>query len=79
MSPNGRLPPGRQPYDSLVGLRVGAIAGGVLGAVAAVVLTQPLLILAGALIGGAVGYLTERQKVRAEDRHRNGDGPDAEG
>ena len=79
MNPNGRLPPGRQPYDSLVGLRVGAIAGGVLGAVAAVALNQPLLILVGALIGAAVGYLTERRKVRAEATHRDGNGPDAEG
>ena len=50
-----------------------------MGAVAAVVLSQPLLILVGALIGAAVGYLTERQKVRAETTHRDGDGPEAEG
>ena len=75
-SDGDQLPPGRQPYDSLTGLRVGAIAGGLLGAVAAVVLNTPWLILVGAVIGAASGYQTERRKVRDETRDLRSDGPD---
>lgn len=62
-----RLPPGRQPYDKLNGLRVGALAGGVLGAVAAAATRMPWVFFAGAVIGGAAGYLTERRKLRGGD------------
>jgi hypothetical protein len=61
-----RLPAGRQPYDSLIGLRVGAVAGGLLGAVAGLAMRTPWPLLPGAVIGGAVGFLTERRKVRDE-------------
>lgn len=74
-SDGDQLPPGRQPYDSLTGLRVGAIAGGLLGAVGAVVLNAPWLILVGAIIGAASGYLTERRKVRDETRELGSEGP----
>jgi len=72
-----RLPAGRQPYDSLVGLRVGAVAGGLLGAVAGFAMRTPWPLLAGAIIGGAVGFFTERRKVRHEmdELDSNGPGP----
>ncbi len=59
-----RLPPGRQPYDPLNGLRVGALAGGVLGAIGAAVTHIGWIILIGAVAGGAIGYLTERNRLR---------------
>lgn len=58
------LPPGRQPYDPLSGFRVGAIAGGLLGAVAVVATGSGWFLLAGAITGGAVGYVSERRKLR---------------
>lgn len=70
-----RLPPGRQPYDRLVGLRVGAVAGGVFGGIVGVVTGAPWLLLVGAGIGAVVGYLTERRKVRNEAQQLHGDGP----
>jgi predicted lipid-binding transport protein (Tim44 family) len=69
------LPPGRQPYDSLTGLRVGAVAGGLLGGLGGAVMRTPWLLLAGAGIGAAVGYLTERRTVRNETQKLHGDGP----
>lgn len=69
------LPPGRQPYDSLTGLRVGAVAGGLLGGLGGVAMGTPWLLLAGAVIGAAVGYLTERRKVRNETQKLHGEGP----
>lgn len=65
-SDNPRFPPGRQPYDPLIGLRVGALAGGVLGAVGAVITQVEWLILIGGIGGGTVGYLTERNRMRRE-------------
>ncbi len=59
-----RLLPGQQPYDPLNGLRVGAIAGGILGALAtaATGLGAAWLVLALAAAGGAIGYWTERRR-----------------
>jgi len=70
-----RLPPGRQPYDRLVGLRVGAVAGGLLGGVVGAVMGTPWLLVAGAVIGAAVGYMTERRKVRNEAQQLHDGGP----
>lgn len=61
-----RLPVGHQPYDPLNGLRVGALAGGLLGAIAAAIvgLGYAWLILVGAALGGAIGYWYERSRLR---------------
>ena len=50
-------PPGRQPYDRLNAIRIGAITGGVLGAALAATLrgVWAFAIVVGALIGGALG------------------------
>ena len=60
-----RLPPGRQPYDPLSGLRVGAVAGGILGAavIAVTSFAEVWLMLVGAVIGGAIGFWSEKRKV----------------
>jgi|GEM_PF-6374786 len=61
-----RLPPGRQPYDSLVGLRVGALAGGLLGGVGAAITHIGWLILVGGVAGAAAGYVVERGRMQRE-------------
>lgn len=58
-----RLPPGRQPYDPLNGLRIGAIVGGVLGGLLAAVTRFVWFLPAGATLGGTVGYWSERRKL----------------
>ena len=64
------LPPGRQPYDPLVGFRVGAIAGGILGVILVAIssLASFWVVLVAAAIGGAIGYWTEKFKLSGEDR-----------
>lgn len=51
-------PPGHQPYDKLVGLRIGALVGGALGGIGAFLLGGVFawLILIGAIIGGIIGH-----------------------
>ena len=44
-----RLPPGRQPYDVLNGLRIGALVGGIVGAI--------VLIFASYLLTEAAGVI----------------------
>lgn len=65
MVKRSRLRPGRQPYDPLNGLRVGGLAGGVLGAIVTAVasLGHPWLVVGGVLIGGAIGYWFERREM----------------
>lgn len=70
-SDHDRLPAGRQPYDSLNGLRIGALVGGLVGAAVAAVARIPWLILAGAAVGGGVGFWFERRKIRSEDSGRS--------
>ena len=63
------FPRGRQPYDRLIGFRVGAIAGGILGVIVIAIssLASFWVVLVGAAIGGGVGYWTERFKLSGED------------
>lgn len=60
-------PPGHQPYDALNGLRIGALAGGLLAVVPTALLGFGFawLMIVGAVIGGAVGYLWERREMRS--------------
>jgi hypothetical protein len=60
-----RLPPGHQPYDALNGLRVGGLAGALLGAVVTAVTTVGLvwLVPVGAVAGAAAGYLYQRGRT----------------
>jgi hypothetical protein len=59
------LRPGQQPYDPLNGLRVGGLAGGIVGGVATAVTSvdNAWLVVAGALVGGAIGYLSEKRRM----------------
>jgi uncharacterized membrane protein len=61
-----RLPPGRQPYDALNGLRVGAFAGLVLGATVAALTRIAWFLLIGAIAGTIAGYVWERRRIRED-------------
>ena len=61
-----RLPPGRQPYDALNGLRVGAFAGLAIGAGIAAVTRVAWLVLIGAIAGAVIGYTWERRRISQE-------------
>jgi hypothetical protein len=70
---SARLPPGHPPWDTINGFRVGGFAGALLGAIPAVIVggLAVWLIPIGAVVGGAIGYWTERRKQRlppSEDR-----------
>lgn len=61
-----RPPPGWQWYDPLNGLRVGALAGGVIGAVIAAV-WSPVgfwLVIVTAAAGGGIGMMWVRRRLR---------------
>ncbi len=60
-----RLPPGRQLYDPLNGFRVGGFTGAIVGTLAAVAAGVAYLwvAFAGAAVGGAIGYWSERRKL----------------
>lgn len=62
-----RLPSGTQVYDTFNGARVGAIIGALLGAVITGLTSPGLawLIPVGAALFGAIGYYTERRRVRS--------------
>jgi uncharacterized protein YcfJ len=51
-------------HDPINGMRVGALAGGLLGALFTVVTTTSLawMVLVLGVVGGAIGYLTERSR-----------------
>ena len=57
-------PPGHQPYDALNGLRVGALAGALLGVILTLLTSggAAMLILLGALAGAIAGYAWERSR-----------------
>ena len=57
------LPEGVQPYDRINGVRIGALAGGVLGIVPAWIFWPAFgWVLAGAAVGGLAGYLYQRRE-----------------
>jgi len=60
-----RIPPGRQLYDPLNGFRVGGFAGALIASlvVAAVGMAYVWLALVGAVLGGAIGYWSERRRL----------------
>lgn len=64
-SPDERFPAGRQPYDAMNGIRIGALAGGILGITATALLSFSTiwLMILGAIVGAAAGYRWERQKL----------------
>ena len=68
MGTQQRVPPGRQPYDALHGLRLGAIVGSLLGALVALAVGWGMvgLIVATAAVGGFAGYHYERRQVERE-------------
>lgn len=53
-------------HDPINGLRVGALAGGLLGALVTILTSTSLawLVLVLGVTGGAIGYLTERARHR---------------
>ena len=58
------LPPGRQPYDLLNGLRIGSLAGGIVGIVIGAMTGAWWLLLVGVVGGGAAGFAFERRDLR---------------
>ena len=62
------MPAGRQPYDTLNGLRIGAVAGALLGAIVALVVGSGMvwLIIALGAIGGFLGYRFEHRQIEHE-------------
>lgn len=64
-----RYPAGVQPYDWLNGIRIGAVTGGVLGVVPAIMSSGAFAwLVGGAIVGGIVGYVWE-SRDEARRRH----------
>lgn len=61
-----RLRPGHPPWETFAGIRVGGVAGALLGALIAVVSDGPALwLIAGvAVIGAVVGYVVAVRGMR---------------
>ena len=59
------LPPGRPPWDTWNGLRIGALVGGIIAILAIWMAGSNSfwLALVGAVIGGVLGYLSEHRKL----------------
>ena len=59
-----RLPSGTSPWDVFSGIRVGVVAGGLTGAVLTLVAgwSAAWTVPAVAVLGGAVGYVTEKRR-----------------
>jgi hypothetical protein len=60
---DARLPPGHQPYDLLNGLRIGAVAGGLLGVgIAAITGFGGIgTVAVAAAPGGGAGYVCQKR------------------
>jgi len=65
MGEEPRYPAGVQPYDTMNGVRIGAIVGGIVGVGAAVLVGGAFawLVIIGGGAGGAVGYVWERRAI----------------
>ena len=68
MSPSS-LPPERAPWDPANGLRIGAFVGGLIGAalIAVTGVTSPWIIAGCGVVGGGVGYWSEKRKQPPRD------------
>jgi uncharacterized protein YcfJ len=68
-APRFRLPRGRQPYDPLNGMRVGAVAGGLLGVIVTALTSIGFvwLVALGAVAGGVLGYRYEKRRLEGGD------------
>jgi hypothetical protein len=62
----GRLPAGRPPWDTWNGVRVGLLAGGLIGVVLVAIVQSNLywVALLPAALGGVIGYWSESRKRR---------------
>ena len=61
---DAKYAPGHQPYDSLNGLRVGALAGAVVGVVLSLIFSGAAwLILVAAVVGAVAGFVWERGRT----------------
>lgn len=61
-APEPRYPPGKQPYDTANAVRIGALAGGILGVVVTVLtsVANVWLVALFAVMGGVAGYWGKR-------------------
>lgn len=61
---------GRNPWDPINGLRVGGLAGGIVGTIPTIVWGPGMfwIVIAGAALGGAVGFWVEKRKAHAATR-----------
>ena len=60
---NDARPPAPQPWDPMVGLKLGGFVGALAGgAVLALTGTGLWVVFAGAGLGSAIGYVSERRK-----------------
>lgn len=57
-----KLPPGHQPYDFASGIRVGGIAGALIGGGVFALTGWPIMIVIGAIGGGIGGYVWQRRE-----------------
>jgi hypothetical protein len=64
MSDEPHFPAGRPPWDPVNGMRVGILAGGVVGVI--ITLITPVsgiwLTLVGGAVGGGLGYWSEKRR-----------------
>jgi hypothetical protein len=69
-----RLPPGHQPYDPLNGVRIGAIAGGLVGVFVAALTGFGGIgtVAAAALVGGGAGYAYQKRERASQQGERGG-------
>lgn len=58
--------PGRMPYDPFNGMRVGGLAGALIGGGLFVLTGFAWLILVWAIAGGVLGYLWEKRQIERE-------------
>ena len=62
--------PGRMPYDTIIGMRVGGVSGALVGGGLFVLTGFAWLIVLGAVAGGLVGYFWEKRAIEREKAPR---------